>query len=107
MPAGSSACATDEWPLMINRTRSRTRVWRSFTVETILSALTTLPPAPDRFRRNLLRLLLVLGVAGMLAWSWFSTEMSLANLSRSGPRVADFLERLFPPDLAWNINDAR
>ena len=33
--------------------------------------------------------------------------MSLANLSRSGPRVADFAERLFPPDLAWNVNEAR
>jgi phosphonate transport system permease protein len=66
-----------------------------------------LPPAPDRFKRNLLSLLLALAVGGLLAWSWFGTEMSLASLSRSGPRVADFLERLFPPDLAWNVNEAR
>ena len=46
-------------------------------------------------------------MAGLLAWSWFGTEMSLTTLSRSGPRVADFLERMFPPDLAWKANEAR
>jgi phosphonate transport system permease protein len=66
-----------------------------------------LPPAPDRLKRNLLSLSLAIAVAGLLAWSWFGTEMSFANLSRSGPRVADFIERLFPPDLAWNVNEAR
>jgi len=33
--------------------------------------------------------------------------MSLASLARSGPHVTDFLERLFPPDLAWNYGEAR
>jgi phosphonate transport system permease protein len=76
-------------------------------VATILSTSTPLPPAPDRFKRNLLSLLLAIAVAALLAWSWFGTEMSLANLSRSGPRVGDFIERMFPPDLAWNVNEAR
>jgi phosphonate transport system permease protein len=76
-------------------------------VETILSASTPLPPAPDRLKRNLLNLLLALAAAAMLAWSWFGTEMSLANLSRSGPRVAGFVERMFPPDLTWDTSEAR
>ncbi len=33
--------------------------------------------------------------------------MDLANLARSGPRVADFFSRMFPPDLSWNATDAR
>jgi phosphonate transport system permease protein len=76
-------------------------------VETILSASTPLPPAPDRLKRNLLSLLLAIAVVTLLAWSWFGTEMSLANLSRSGPRAAEFVERMFPPDLAWNVTEAR
>ena len=75
-------------------------------METILSTSTP-PPAPGRFKQNLLSLLLTSTVVALLAWSWFGTEMSLANLSRSGPRVADFLDRMFPPDLAWNVNEAR
>jgi phosphonate transport system permease protein len=40
-------------------------------------------------------------VIGLLAWSWRGTAMSLATLSDSGPRIADFLDRMWPPDLTW------
>lgn len=48
-----------------------------------------------------------MATAGLLAWSWFGTEMSLGSLARSGPRIANFLERMSPPDLAWTLNEAR
>jgi phosphonate transport system permease protein len=33
--------------------------------------------------------------------------MNLTNLAQSGPRIAEFLDRMFPPDLTWNETQAR
>jgi phosphonate transport system permease protein len=45
---------------------------------------------------------LVLGVVFLLLYGWFlsATEVSLARLVRGVPWMADFLRRMFPPDLS-------
>ena len=58
-------------------------------------------------KRHLLETALASGIVGLLAWSWFGTDMNLANLAQSGPRVTDFLSRMFPPDLSWSATEAR
>ena len=65
------------------------------------------PPRPGRLKRRLLNVGLACGLLALLVWSWFGTEMSVENLARSGPRIADFLDRMFPPDLAWSDAEAR
>ena len=65
------------------------------------------PPPPGQSRRRLLSAILILAIVGVLIWSWFGTEMDLARLVQSGPRVFEFLNRMFPPDLAWAPNDSR
>ncbi len=59
------------------------------------------PAAPGQARRALLRTALAIFVLGLLVWSWVGTEVSLVHLFDSGPRIADFLDRLLPPDLTW------
>jgi len=44
---------------------------------------------------------------GLLAWSWVGTEMNLLHLFDSGPRIADFLDRMLPPDLTWQVTEPR
>ncbi len=44
---------------------------------------------------------------GLLAWSWVGTEMNLLHLVDSGPRIADFLDRMLPPDLTWQVTEPR
>lgn len=65
------------------------------------------PPRPGRVKRLLLRIGLVCLLFALLVWSWSGTGMSLASLAQSGPRIADFLDRMFPPDLAWSEDEAR
>jgi phosphonate transport system permease protein len=45
---------------------------------------------------------IVAGLAIVLAWSWHGTEMNLLTLARSGHRLVEFLDDMFPPDLAWS-----
>ncbi len=42
---------------------------------------------------------------GVLIWSWLGTEVSLVDLSDAGPRIADFLDRMLPPDLTWTSDE--
>jgi phosphonate transport system permease protein len=65
------------------------------------------PPAPGRLRRGLLSGGLAFTLLVLLAWSWVGTGMNLATLAQSGPRIADFLDRMFPPDLSWDQDQAR
>ena len=44
---------------------------------------------------------------GVLIWSWLGTEISLVHLSQAGPRIADFLDRMLPPDLTWTSDEPR
>ena len=74
---------------------------------TTLSESRIAPPRPGRLKRHLLETALASGIVGLLAWSWFGTDMNLANLAQSGPRVTDFLSRMFPPDLSWSATEAR
>ena len=37
-------------------------------------------------------------VAGAVLWSFATTDVDLSRLVSSGPRIADFLGRMFPPD---------
>ena len=74
---------------------------------TISSVLTMPPPPAGRLRGFLLKLGLSIFILVMLVWSWRGTEMSLAGLSASGPRIVDFLSRMFPPDLTWSTDEVR
>ena len=65
------------------------------------------PPAPGRIRHAIFEISVVVFVLGLLAYSWFGTEMSLGRLVESGPRMAEFLDRMFPPDLTWSSNEPR
>ena len=67
-----------------------------------------MPPAvPDQTRRVLLRTALATFILGLLVWSWIGTEMNLLHLVDAGPRIADFLDRMLPPDLTWQATDRR
>jgi phosphonate transport system permease protein len=46
------------------------------------------------------RILTVLAVIGVYAWAWNGLKVDLASLKDSGGYVADFISRLFPPDLS-------
>jgi phosphonate transport system permease protein len=46
------------------------------------------------------RILTVLAVIGVYAWAWNGLKVDLASLQDSGGYVADFISRLFPPDLS-------
>ena len=37
-------------------------------------------------------------IAGAVLWSLITTEVELSRLQSAGPRIADFLGRMFPPD---------
>ena len=65
------------------------------------------PPAPGRIRHTIFEISVVVFVLGLLAYSWFGTEMSLGRLVDSGPRIAEFLDRMFPPDLTWSPDEPR
>jgi len=67
------------------------------------------PPAvPGRTNRVLLRIAVGTFVLALLVWSWFGTEVSVTHLLSSGPRIADFLDRMLPPDLTWTtIQEAK
>ena len=69
---------------------------------------TSAPPMkPGRTKHALVRISVVVFVLGLLAYSWFGTEMSLTRLVESGPNMAAFLDRMFPPDLTWNSDEPR
>ncbi len=65
------------------------------------------PAAPARAGRALAKTAAAAIVLGALAWSWAGTEMSLANLWASGPRIASFLDRMLPPDFTWRSETPR
>lgn len=72
------------------------------------SSVSTLPPpAPGQVKWALLKLAIVLFLVSALVWSWVGTEMNVVGLIRSGPRIAEFLDRIFPPDLAWKYSEKR
>ena len=37
-------------------------------------------------------------VAGAILWSFATTDVELSRLMSAGPRIADFLGRMVPPD---------
>jgi len=76
-------------------------------VETIQSHTSKPPQTPGRLKRGLLKTAGAVGVLALLIWSWQGTEMDLGTLSQSGPRVADFLDRMFPPNLATSETELR
>ncbi|MCH7571991.1 MAG: phosphonate ABC transporter, permease protein PhnE [Planctomycetes bacterium] len=71
------------------------------------SLSTTLPPAPGRIRRAALRYSIIGTLVAMLIWCWMGTGMSSFDMVGSGPRIADFLDRMLPPDLTWTSSQNR
>ena len=82
------------------RRHLRTLVLRIFIVAMTLSISTVPPPVPGRWKRALLKSVLVAAIGVLLVWSWFGTEMDLRNLAHSAPRIAEFVDRMLPPPLA-------
>jgi len=39
-------------------------------------------------------------IAGVVLWAAATTEIDLARVASAGPRLSDFLDRMFPPDLS-------
>jgi phosphonate transport system permease protein len=71
--------------------------------------LSALAPPPDPARAWRYATWLVIGGLALAAliWSVIGTETSLASLRRALPNTADFLHRLWPPDLTWDTSEAR
>ena len=72
------------------------------------ASLSTVPPAaPGRVRVALLKAAIGAFILVLFIWSWLGTEVSLAHLWASGPRIADFLDRMLPPDFTWEPAEPR
>lgn len=65
------------------------------------------PPDPARLRRRTGAVLLLVFILGALAWSMAGTEFTVARFQNALPNMAEFLGRMWPPDLAWNPSEAR
>lgn len=53
------------------------------------------------FRSNLIiKILIALSVVGIYSWAWQGLQVDLKSLTESGSYIADFISRLFPPDLS-------
>jgi phosphonate transport system permease protein len=48
----------------------------------------------------LVRILIVLAVVAVYGWAWQGLKVDLQSLQDSGGYIADFVSRLFPPDLS-------
>ncbi len=57
------------------------------------------PPRPD-LRRRLGRAATTLAVVALLAWAWSGTDFRPDKLLAGLPRLAEFLRRMVPPDVA-------
>ena len=44
-------------------------------------------------------------IAGAVLWAFMSTEVDLARLFSSGPRIAEFLGRMWPPSARDHVRD--
>ncbi len=62
---------------------------------------------PGRIRLAALKYSIVGALVGLLIWCWVGTGMGSFDLVGSGPRIADFLDRMFPPDLTWTASQPR
>src|SRR6185503_7625701 len=71
-----------------------------------LSALAP-PPDPARARRRITWMLIGALTLAAIVWSGIGTETSFGSLRRAVPNTGDFLQRLWPPDLAWETSEAR
>jgi phosphonate transport system permease protein len=47
-----------------------------------------------------IRILVILAVVGVYSWAWTGLQIDLKSLRDSGGNIADFISRLFPPDLS-------
>ncbi|MCH8006053.1 MAG: phosphonate ABC transporter, permease protein PhnE [Planctomycetes bacterium] len=66
------------------------------------------PPAPGRAVRAQLRTGIGVLIIALLVWSWLGMmEESLINLTDAPRLMADFLGRMFPPDLSWSLSQKR
>ncbi len=64
-------------------------------------------PVPGKGKRLLAQVAFLAALMAFLGWSWTGTEMNLSELANSGPRLSNFLSRMFPPDLTWTPTEAR
>ena len=74
---------------------------------TILSTSNTAPAPAGQTRRHLLNICLGFVVVTLLIWSWRGSEINLTRLVQSFPQIANFLDRMFPPDLTWRTDQPR
>jgi phosphonate transport system permease protein len=51
-------------------------------------------------RNAIVRILIFLAVVGVYGWAWQGLKIDLQSLQDSGGYIADFVTRLFPPDLS-------
>ncbi|MDA2916933.1 phosphonate ABC transporter, permease protein PhnE [Nitrospinae bacterium AH_259_B05_G02_I21] len=74
---------------------------------TTLSVSIVPPTPPGRLKQRLRSVGLTCIILALLVWAWSGTEMNVTNLVRSGPRIVEFLDRMYPPDLAWSDDETR
>jgi phosphonate transport system permease protein len=48
----------------------------------------------------IIRILIFLAIVGVYAWAWTGLQIDIKSLQDSGSYIADFIGRLFPPDLS-------
>ena len=74
---------------------------------TTLSTSNIAPAPADQTKRHLLNICLLFAVVTLLIWSWRGSEINLTRLVQSFPQIANFLGRMFPPDLTWTADQVR
>jgi phosphonate transport system permease protein len=66
-----------------------------------LKALMLKPKQLSAFNLNsIFKLAILLLVIGIYVWAWQGLQVDLQSLKDSGSNIADFISRLFPPDLS-------
>jgi len=71
------------------------------------SSMSAIPRDPSKAQRIAWMVSLNVVLLALLAWSFAGTETNPRALLGSSPRIAEFFDRMWPPDLSWEPTEAR